>query len=425
MLNVSVSEQYSFCTQAYNYHNTTEINEAQKQILVKMKTRHYESTALKTVGFIKENTGVIGSALIPTNREFVTLAAYEIAISTLAVPVALVPGGGLPIAASLYGAILVSWYGIVTIDKLSQIKDTPFYQTWSVVRERMLKDENVNQYFLQDDQLKHFTCKLSGKLPLIAVKIKGYDDVYDAHEMQNWINQNPNGIFSFTNKKLNLHDLVFDFPHMQSMMERLENLRQNTIKALDPEVYEYNNFLNSAFGIPGINSIVMGYIGIEEIVKPRADGTYNILGNRVSHPILQQLYNQSRNYENWMSQKKDELKLAYLAELIEEASTSTGSPCKKMTDICAAHRELNKRKILWYNRSNSPVYSVPDNTSIPWEKVIPAAILLSPILLPILFGGAVYVVADDDLNEKSKGLKVLDLTEALDGRIIEYKRVNL
>ncbi len=87
-------------------------------------------------------------------------------------------------------------------------------------------------------------------------------------------------------------------------------------------------------------------------------------------------------------------------------------------------KDLNKRKVMWYNRSNSPVYSTPDNTPIPWGKVIPAAILLSPILLPILYGGAVYAITDHDLNEKSKVLKVVDLTEVLDSRIIEYSRVS-
>jgi hypothetical protein len=203
MLNVSVSDQYSFCTQPFNYQNAEEINEKQKQILVKIQTEHYENTALKAVCFVRDNPGTVALALIPTTRECAVLCAYEVAIAPIAVPVCCIPGG-IPYGVGLFAGVFVSWYGIVTIDKLSQIKDTDFYHNWKATRNRMLKKEHLNDYLMQDNQLKYFVCNLSGKLPIIPVKIKGTDMVFDFEELERWNHENPGKVFPLTRKVLNL-----------------------------------------------------------------------------------------------------------------------------------------------------------------------------------------------------------------------------
>ncbi len=429
MLNVSISEQYSFNSSFSTYRNSEPINSAQERILKKIQQSNYENTASRTVSFLLDNPGKIAEAFIPNKEEVVNLICWQLPVASVCIPIAVCVPAAQTSTAIVAGGILAIWYGVVTIPKLAKIKDSDFYLRWKEIRNDILQKNNIIEYLLEDDQLKYFTCKLSGKLPLIAVKIKGHDQIYDLEEITDWINKNPNEKNKLTGKKLKLEDLVFDFPHMYSMMERLENLRQKTILALDPQAYTYNEVLNETFneaiGIDAINSLVRDYIGMTSVVELQEDDTYKIISTRDSHPVLENLYNQTKVFQRWINENKFQLRQACRTQMLEEDEKVGFISSKSINEFLDAYKSLNQRKILWYYRDNSPVLSkpVPDEP-IPWGKVIPAAILLSPLLLPILAGVGSYISTSDMLRERSKALKVIDLTEELDERIAEYGSMN-
>ena len=153
-----------------------------------------------------------------------------------------------------------------------------------------------------------------------------------------------------------------------------------------------------------------------------ADGSYRIIAQRRAHPVLHHLFNQTKVYLNWITEKKRELQLAFRSEVSQLALAQSLNPSKTLSDICGACRDLNKRKVLWYYRNNTPVYAKPTpEEPLPWGKIVPAAILLSPVLIVVLAGAAGYIVGEEQAIQRSKALKVVDLSEKLDERISEYE----
>lgn len=282
----------------------------------------------------------------------------------------------------------------------------------------MLRDDSIKDYVNLDDQLKYFRCAFSGKLPAIAVKIAGLDQVFDLEELRTWKTQHPGAIFPHSGKRLRLQDLDFDFTHMQSMMDRLENLRQKTIRYLEPTIYYQTQFLNRHLGNGGVVPVVLSYIGIEERVREDALGNYQVTGLVNSHPILQNLFDLTLGYTQWLDVKKHELRLAYKAELRSEIAKNSEEPSKAMTDICKAWEGLKKRKVLWCAGIDRPVINngqLPFSTKTLILIAIPV-ILTFPISIPLLS-------AIGTAEKEFYYLNVVNLKGKIDDRVVEYRTI--
>lgn len=386
MATPSIQSQYSFVERSCLYRNLDQVNFRQKQILQELETGTFECTAVRAAHFVIEHPEIIAGAFRPTAEEVIEISSTLIGLAPIIVSIGLAPPPGPAVACGIVGGIVGIWYGAVTVPKLAIIKNTHFYHQWKTLWNRIQKNKVLLEYILKDDQLEHFLCKLSKKLPFIAVKIQGFDHVYDFDEINQWIIDNPNKKFPHTKKILQVHDLEFDFVHTHSIVDRLENLRIKTIRALDPEAYTYSYAVNYFFDSfqsarpsgNGVRSIVIEYLG---------------LSNRTRHPLLENLFDVVQDYNSALNEVR-------------------------RTGNIFAIEQLNHRKIIWYTVYDTPVYKEffrrPVDAGFITFRIgtkIAMNINMHTLLLPFI-AAAMF-----------KALKVIDLTQPLDECIHEYENL--
>lgn len=354
------------------YCNRIALNQDQLVIIRKIVADRYESGGSRTAAFMAANPGLIGKAFVPTGAEVANLAAFGIivAVHTVMNPItfmiayaAVTEGGaltlGIPVAVGL-----LAWYGVVTYQKLSAIKNSLFYQNWLDIRNQILKNQSFKSLIMSTPGLALFTCSLSGCLPAIAVREKGTSRVYDFETFQAWILQHPEACAEVSGAPYCLNDVEFDFPHMQSMVDRLYNLMDKVETHFFPEVYDHLKAVDIFFTLYGkerepflpIRKICFEYLGNE---IPAA-----FVGSS-GQTFLVHLSTIIKNSLEIIIKEKKALENRYR----EEYAKSTLSPTDKMRGIVqlfsdqrkvVSHREVPYKGWIFYGTRREPFLETID-----------------------------------------------------------------
>ncbi len=216
-----------------------------------------------------------------------------------------------------------------------------------------------------------------------------------------------------------MEDLVFDFAHTQSIIDRLQNLKEKTIKAIDCQAYTYNECVNLFFdyhgssGVQDVRMIVMDYIDLSTETTVDADGTYRSIASRPSNPILELLTRKINIYTQWMISEKRNLKFSF--EL--ERTRATIDNRERLKEINQLIDNLNKRKIVWYSNLQMPVYEEPseEEPDFIFDAISQVSnILASPFIYP-------YSVLTDRYRTQ---LVTLDISKIIPRNVSEYRQLS-
>lgn len=208
------------------YKNEDALNKKQLALAQKIISESFENPLSRDCNFVYENPGEVGKAFVPGldgNPFLCTFIGSHLWL------------GGLISFSTLATSILLTWYGTVTIQKLANIKKSPFYQHWIFFRNKIVKNKAIEDFIMATPEISLFVCPLSGKLPEIAVKEKGSNKVYDFDSFEKWIKEKPEKIALQSKKPYTLDDIEFDFAHMLSIMDRLFNLMEK-VREIEPEI---------------------------------------------------------------------------------------------------------------------------------------------------------------------------------------------
>lgn len=121
---------------------------------------------------------------------------------------------------------------------LKEIQSSPAYQTWKKNRIHMIKDASIITFLEKDDILRHLLCPISGTIPEIPATIESCKHAYDYDAAVAWIDKNPEKPLPGFFKVITKEELIFDFPHINSIIKRLEAINSIIFKKTGDKISE-------------------------------------------------------------------------------------------------------------------------------------------------------------------------------------------
>lgn len=377
-----------------DYSNDYPINLRQSEILEEIREKTYGPSALKLMNFVAEHPE---SIFVPTKDDIADLLSFNTKALVCTVPLMTIPFGPTA-AATVHAAISVVWYGAVAVKNLSSIEGTERYSKWESEWNTIQKNRVMKEYILIDDQLKFFICKLSKTLPLIPVKIKikgkFCKGVYDKETIEKWIKLHPGGEFPYTRCTLAEAELIVDFPHFISMIDRLKNLMERTFFALNAEAnyyYRMSKEVASHCRISMIASMIMGFVSDSDARKKIKINVASHLERLSLDPSISDPVSVPKKLLTHMNEYQRCLKVEI--ERLKEEPEPTSSH---------ALDGLKKRKIVWNERLNAPASPLPEYDGS---------------------NAYTHIRAGFDRLFHNIVLKEIDLAQNWDNRVKEYTRV--
>lgn len=414
MFNATVSEQYCFVNRTCVYRNNEPINRIQENILNTLRKKTYGNSVEQAIDFAKDHPVVVAKSLIPNKND--DGMNFLIMSSGLTIPITIsvsVPGGQ-PVAIALASLGVGIWYGKSVYEKIQIIRQSGFYRAWKQLWIHTKKTQLVYQYILSDNQLKYFICPITQTLPIMPIKFAGSDEVYDGDPLIDWINHNPNAVHPYFNKVLKLEDVVIDFAHLYSIVDRLENLHRKTLAYIDQEAYQYNSAIDHFFQTHGtvqlneVRKIIADYLDFSSITRINEFEQFETRRLRESHPVLCKLTCLFKVFEKCINSQKNHLKRQYK----EECLLSPAHPTVKMIIISECWKNMHQRKIVWFKGEKQPVYNKKSSSKLELTAHIFNGIVYAPIYWPLFaFYTQVY---------NKKVLHTIDLTKPISQDVLEY-----
>lgn len=210
-----------------------------------IKRPYQESSIVRGFAYLKEE-GVARKVFSPSNALGMNLSTQDtvqmsVATGSAGYAASLVAGAGafactgkaatvatgaLLTGASLVGCIgaLAIFEGVIICINLFKIYNSPEYLAWIARRKEIMTNAAVLDFLKRDTILRHLLCPLTGELPLLPAKT-GHGITYDYHAAVEWIEANPDKALPGLNKLVEKEDFFFDYAHINSVIERLYNLR--------------------------------------------------------------------------------------------------------------------------------------------------------------------------------------------------------
>lgn len=194
----------------------------------------YNEGALgRAFAYTKEHPKEVLSTVSLSNDIFVDLAAMCVAgelsaIAGLCVTAALKCGPESVGKGMSWGALLGlgAYEGAVLVYNVVEIKKSPAYKAWKIARIKMIEIQAVNNFIKNDDILRHLRCPITGEIPKIPARFKHFNNqTYEFSKAVSWINDHPGEpLPGLPEAVTDIEDLKFDFPQINAVVQRAENL---------------------------------------------------------------------------------------------------------------------------------------------------------------------------------------------------------
>lgn len=210
-----------------------------------IKKPYQESGISRGVAYLREE-GVVKKIFSPTHAFGSKMSTEDVAQMSVATgaagysvslvasagafactgKVATAATGALLTGASLVGCIaaLAIFEGIVICTNLVKIYSSPEYLAWRARRKELMTNKAVVDFLRLDTILRHLLCPLTGEIPLLPAKT-GRGVTYDYHAATQWVKDNPGQFLPGLDKLVDEEDFCFDYAHINSVIERLYNLK--------------------------------------------------------------------------------------------------------------------------------------------------------------------------------------------------------
>jgi len=250
----------------------------QKRILKNVEKNEFENTVTRIAAYVQvpEHHQMVRRVVVPTQDEkgsmkvsafcgcFVGIGVGG-AVGELAGP----PGAAVgTLAGAAAGAVVGYWgaYGVITAYKMKQIQNSPGYQSWKKLHLETLKNKIVSEFVKKDRVLKYFLCPISGELPLVPVKLRGTQLVFDFKSIREWTAHNYGKAYPGTNIVPDrLSNFVFDNAHVLTILDRLEMLFNYSVEKTVPLHARQQQELRIHLLSEAVVKIAMDYVNVLEL----------------------------------------------------------------------------------------------------------------------------------------------------------------